>query len=76
MCRAMEEWGEDLRKEGLERGIAQGMECGIEAFVLDYLEEGFGKERIVAKLQKRFALNEKKAEDFFIKYAPGLPDGK
>ncbi len=68
MCRAMEEWGEDLRKEGLERGI--------EAFVLDYLEEGFGKERIVAKLQKRFLLDEKKAEDFFIKYAPGLPDGK
>lgn len=68
MCRAMEEWGEDLRKEGLERGI--------EAFVLDYLEEGFGKERIVAKLQKRFSLDEKKAEDFFIKYAPGLPDGK
>ena len=68
MCRAMEEWGEDLRKEGLERGI--------EAFVLDYLEEGLGKERIVAKLQKRFLLDEKKAEDFFIKYAPGLPDGK
>ena len=57
------------------RGLAK-RRAGIEAFVLDYLEEGFGKERIVAKLQKRFLLDEKKAEDFFIKYAPGLPDGK
>lgn len=68
MCRAMEEWGEDLRKEGLE--------LGIEAFVLDYLEEGFDRERIVEKLQKRFGLDAEKAESYFSEYAVGRLDGK
>lgn len=68
MCKAMKDWGEELRQEGMEQGIEQG----IEAFVLDYLEEGFTRERIIEKLRKRFGLDERKAEDYFSKYAAGL----
>lgn len=72
MCKAMKDWGEELRQEGMEQGIERGMEQGIEAFVLDYLEEGFTRERIIEKLRKRFGLDEGKAEDYFSKYAAGL----
>lgn len=42
----------------------RGLKRGIEAFILDNMEEQIPLERILAKLQKRFALNEKQAEDY------------
>ncbi|MCM1133933.1 MAG: Rpn family recombination-promoting nuclease/putative transposase [Clostridium sp.] len=65
MCQAMEEWKEELLQEGMERGIERGME----ALVLDYLEEGMSRERIIEKLQKIFSLDAEKAENYFSKYA-------
>lgn len=52
-------------EQGIERGIEQGIERGIEALILDNLEEGFGKEKIVAKLMKRFGISETKAEAYY-----------
>lgn len=49
-------------------GLAQGMEQGITALILDNLEEGKTKEQILAKLKKRFDLNEEKALEYYQKY--------
>lgn len=53
MCQALEELYQD------------GVEQGIKAFVQDYTEEGFGREKILGKLQKRFSLSREKAEAYF-----------
>lgn len=50
-------------------GEKTGIEKGIEALILDNLEEGTLKERILEKLEIRFKLTEKQAENYFIKYA-------
>lgn len=61
------------RKEGLEEGKKEGMEQGlarrIEALILDNLEDGTSKERILEKLQKRFNLNPEQAQLYYDKYA-------
>lgn len=57
MCQALEE----LYQDGVEKGIQQG----IQAFILDYTEEGYGKAKIVEKLQKRFSLSKEKAEAYY-----------
>ena len=57
MCQALE----DLYQEGIEQGIEQG----IRAFILDYIEEGYNREKILEKLQKRFSLSGEKAEAYF-----------
>lgn len=49
-------------------GLAQGMEQGIAALILDNLEEGKTEEQILAKLKKRFDLNEEKALEYYQKY--------
>ena len=54
---------------GIERGMNLGIERGIEAFILDNLEENIPKTRIIEKLQRRFQLEESRAEDYFEKYA-------
>lgn len=46
-----------------------GIEKGIQALILDNLEEGILKERILEKLKNRFELTENQAENYFIKYA-------
>ncbi len=50
---------------GIKKGIEKGIERGIEALILDNLEEGFGKEKIVAKLMKRFEISEAEAEAYY-----------
>lgn len=60
MCQALKEMLADERMLGVEEGI--------EAFVLDNLEEGVAENRIVDKLVFRFKLNEEKAEDYVKKY--------
>ncbi len=44
-----------LKTEGLRRGLRN--------------EEGFGKEKIIAKLVRRFGINEAAAEAYYEKYA-------
>lgn len=60
MCKAMEDWKEELLKEGMERGI--------KAMILDNMEEGVPKERILKKLQKHFGLDADSAEKSFSRY--------
>lgn len=43
---------------------------GIETLILDNLDEGFPKERILQKLQKRFHLTKEQAEQYFEKFNP------
>ena len=46
-----------------------GKEIGIQALILDNLEEGIPSTRIILKLQKYFDLTEEKARAYYEKYA-------
>lgn len=62
----------DMTKVGrmlFEEGLEEGIEKGIEALVIDNLEEGVPKERICRKLQERFSIGGKKAEEYYKKFA-------
>lgn len=52
-----------------EEGRGEGRSEGIEAFILDNLEEHIPEERIIEKLQRRFHLEEEEARHYFEKYA-------
>ena len=54
-----------IRNEGIEQGIKQG----IEALILDNLEDGKSEEAIVNKLVRRFRLETEDAKAYFDKYA-------
>ena len=60
---------EYLRKEAIEIGLEEGLEQGISIFILDNLEEKVPRERILAKLERRFSLTPEQAEQYFEKYA-------
>lgn len=59
----MQEWEE--RAYELQEARAEGMERGIQALILDNLEEGVARDRIIQKLQKRFSLDEARAAAYF-----------
>ena len=52
----------------LEKGRQEGRQEGIQALILDYIEEGFSKEKIILKLQKRFSLTKEQAEEYFYQF--------
>ena len=54
--------GEILVEHGKEIGIAEGRTQGIEAFILDNLEENIPRGRIIDKLIRRFSLSREDAE--------------
>ena len=56
-------------QENIEKGRMEGRMEGIEAIILDNLEEGISKERILIKLQKLFALNQQEAEQYYKKFS-------
>lgn len=56
-------------EQGIEKGIEQGKEQGIEALILDNIEDGFDREKILAKLMKRFGISREQAEGYYEKYA-------
>ncbi len=58
----------EAKQEGEQIGLEKGIEKGIEILILDYLEEGYTKERILQKLQKRFDLTPKQSEQYFQKF--------
>ena len=60
MCKAMEDWKEELLKEGLEQGIR--------GLITYYLEEGGSESEIMEKLQKIFSLDEETARNYFEMY--------
>ena len=61
---------EDIRVEAREEGLAEGRQMGIEAFILDNVEENVPKDRIIEKLVKRFEMSQDEAEDYYKKYCP------
>lgn len=79
LARSSEEWKVEYMtlmmeyreryKEGKEAGIRQGIEQGIEAFVLDNVEDGVSRDKVLLKLQKRFRLSEEKAAYYYNKFS-------
>lgn len=63
----MQQWEEKVMAH--QKGLGEGLETGIRAYILDFLEEGFSKENILNKLQKRFSITREQAEDYFLRYA-------
>jgi len=55
--------------EAEQRGREAGREEGIQALILDNLEEQVTQERILDKLQKRFRLSEEKAKYYYEQYS-------
>lgn len=56
-----------IRIEEYERGKEEGIGKGMEVLILDNLENGFPKEKIIAKLIKRFGVSESNAESCYEK---------
>ena len=56
------------REEGRKEGRKEGREEGIQALILDNLDEGISKERILTKLQKRFSLTKEEASKYYGKF--------
>lgn len=56
VCQALEEIYQDGVKEGVERVI--------HIVIQDYIDEGFGKDKILWKLQRRFSLTQEQAEAY------------
>ena len=54
-----------IRTEAIEQGIEQG----IEALILDNLEDGKSEEVIISKLVRRFGLKVETAKEYFDRYA-------
>ena len=48
--------------------VEHGKEIGIEAFILDNLEENIPRDRIIDKLVRRFSLTRESAESYFHKF--------
>lgn len=60
---------DEAREDGLEEGLEKGIRQGIANFVLDYSEEGFSREKILGKLEKRFDLSAEQAQAYYEQYA-------
>ncbi len=58
----------EAKQRGLEQGRKEGIELGIQSLILDNLEEGFSKQKILEKLQKRFDLTSEQAKQYFEKF--------
>lgn len=65
MCQAITEMLQDERAEGRAEGLNQG----IEVFILDNIEENVPMERVCEKLQRRFGLSVMEAEGVYRKYS-------
>lgn len=59
---------EEAREEGRLEGHAAGLREGIRALIIDNLEEGNSRERIVEKLMRRFSLTEEEASAYVEQY--------
>ena len=62
----MQEWEEKIYIR--EEGRQEGTRLGIQALILDNLEEKKSEEQIIQKLMKRFSLSEDEARRYFVKY--------
>ncbi|MDU7710174.1 MAG: hypothetical protein E7J94_23255 [Clostridium sp.] len=64
--RYMQAWEERYYER--EEARNEGIEQGIKALVLDYIEEEFDKDKIIKKLQKRFTITEDKAKEYYERF--------
>lgn len=55
-------------QEMMEAERNKGIEQGIEAFILDKLEDNVPRETIIQRLMKRFELTQEKASEYVDKY--------
>lgn len=67
-------WKEVTQVSGLgesvfQDGIEEGLEKGIQAMILDNLEEKVPEDRIMTKLQKHFELTSAKAKEYYMRFA-------
>ena len=67
---------EQIKYEGMREELTAELteelrEEGIQALILDNLEEKIAKERILVKLQKYFDLTEEKAKQYYERFASG-----
>ncbi|MCM1567852.1 MAG: Rpn family recombination-promoting nuclease/putative transposase [Roseburia sp.] len=60
---------EEGREEGIQEGRKEGRIEGIQAFILDNVEEGKTGEVIIAKLMNRFGLDREQAEEYYDRFA-------
>lgn len=68
MYEARKEGLKQGREEGRRKGWEEGIEQGIEVLILDNLDEGFAKDKILTKLQRRFNLTEEQAGQYFDRF--------
>ncbi len=61
--------GQMLVEEGRAKGHEEGRAEGIRIFIEDNMEEGIDMGRILLKLQNKFGLDAKKAQEYFSQYA-------
>ena len=59
----------EAEERGWSVGEKAGIEKGIQALILDNLEEQVAQEGILRKLQKRFSLSEKEAKQYYEQYS-------
>ena len=63
------------KQEGLREGLLKGRQKGgIVTLILDNLEEGIPKERIISKLMKRFQLTEEEACNYYMQTTKDLTE--
>lgn len=62
---------EDGMEKGVEEGIEKGIEKGIAALILDNVEEGTPKGRIIEKVSLRFGLGQQAAASFYERVVSG-----
>ena len=76
MCKALEDLYQDGVNEGMEKGIEKGLEQGMEkgleqglkALISFMQESGCDKSQILKKLKEDFSLDDKRADDYFVKF--------
>lgn len=63
--------GQMIWEDGMEKGVEEGIEKGITALILDNMEEGTPKGRIIEKLSLRFGMGQQAAESFYERIVSG-----
>lgn len=63
--------GQMLFEDGVQKGVEKGLEKGIQALIIDNLEEGTAKEKIIEKVSCRFSIGKEDAAAFYQRFASG-----
>ena len=69
MSVVLDTWFDSVIKKHEEEAAKAALHQGIEAFIIDALEDGKSEDIIISKLMKRFHFSEAEAKEYFDKYA-------